>query len=63
MLLQGRWGGGHDTLLPPSCLCMPAFPPLDPQSTPGSALSHPGGSSRPLDLGMPPNTTQIHWTP
>uniref|UniRef100_A0A452SJA5 Sorbin and SH3 domain containing 3 n=1 Tax=Ursus americanus TaxID=9643 RepID=A0A452SJA5_URSAM len=32
-------------------------------STPGSALSHPGGSSRPLDLGIPPNTTQIHWTP
>uniref|UniRef100_A0A8C5P3F3 Sorbin and SH3 domain containing 3 n=1 Tax=Jaculus jaculus TaxID=51337 RepID=A0A8C5P3F3_JACJA len=33
-------------------------------STPGPALSHPRGSSRPLDLGTSsPNTTQIHWTP
>ncbi|XP_027453262.2 vinexin isoform X6 [Zalophus californianus] len=44
-----------------------SFPTQEPrtqtQSTPGSALSHPGGSSRPLDLGMPPNTAQIHWTP
>ncbi|XP_062055372.1 vinexin isoform X2 [Lepus europaeus] len=33
-------------------------------STPGPALSHPRGSSRPLDLGAPaPHTTQIHWTP
>ncbi|XP_036884578.1 vinexin isoform X3 [Sturnira hondurensis] len=32
--------------------------------TPGSSLSHPGGSSRPLDLGTSsPHTTQIHWTP
>ncbi|XP_039099682.1 vinexin isoform X1 [Hyaena hyaena] len=31
--------------------------------TPGPALSHPGGSSRSLDLGTSPNTTQIHWTP
>ncbi|XP_004402258.1 PREDICTED: vinexin [Odobenus rosmarus divergens] len=45
-----------------------SFPTQEPRTqtqvgTPGSALSHPGGSSRPLDLGMPPNTTQIHWTP
>uniref|UniRef100_F1RMA6 Sorbin and SH3 domain containing 3 n=1 Tax=Sus scrofa TaxID=9823 RepID=F1RMA6_PIG len=33
-------------------------------STPGSALSHPGVSSRPLDQGTSSlNTTQIHWTP
>uniref|UniRef100_A0A8C8YTN9 Vinexin n=1 Tax=Prolemur simus TaxID=1328070 RepID=A0A8C8YTN9_PROSS len=33
-------------------------------STAGPALSHPQGSSRPLDLGVSsPNTTQIHWTP
>ncbi|XP_047406450.1 vinexin isoform X2 [Sciurus carolinensis] len=33
-------------------------------STPGPALSHPRGSSRPLDLGVSsPNTMQIHWTP
>ncbi|XP_028377400.2 vinexin isoform X5 [Phyllostomus discolor] len=32
--------------------------------TPGSSLSHPGGSGRPLDLGTSsPHTTQIHWTP
>nr|XP_044622747.1 vinexin isoform X5 [Equus asinus] len=32
--------------------------------TPGPAPSHPGGSSRPLDLGTSsPSTTQIHWTP
>ncbi|KAM5308132.1 vinexin isoform 4-T4 [Glossophaga mutica] len=32
--------------------------------TPGSSLSHPGGSSHPLDLGTSsPHTTQIHWTP
>lgn len=57
--------GGHFTS-PPSCLHVPVFPPVDPQSlgTPGSALSHPGGPSRPLDLGTSsPNTTQIHWTP
>ncbi|KAM7140934.1 vinexin isoform 2-T2 [Molossus nigricans] len=33
-------------------------------STPGSSLSHPGDSSRPLNLGISShNTTQIHWTP
>ncbi|XP_040827194.1 vinexin [Ochotona curzoniae] len=32
--------------------------------TPGPAVSHLRGSSRPLDLGTPsPHTTQIHWTP
>ncbi|XP_032188029.1 vinexin isoform X2 [Mustela erminea] len=47
-----------------------SFPSQEPRaqnqglSTPGSALSHPGGSSHPLDVGgMPPNSTQIHWTP
>ncbi|XP_014652153.1 PREDICTED: vinexin isoform X2 [Ceratotherium simum simum] len=41
-----------------------ARPQTQSLSTPGSALSHPGGSSRPLDLGTSsPNTTQIHWTP
>ncbi|KAB0396379.1 hypothetical protein E2I00_016954, partial [Balaenoptera physalus] len=46
-----------------------SFPTQEPRpqtqslSTPGSALSHPGGSSRPLELGTSsPNTTQIHWT-
>ncbi|XP_055283680.1 vinexin [Moschus berezovskii] len=33
-------------------------------STPGSALSHPGSSSHPLDLGTSSSsTTEIHWTP
>ncbi|XP_062942759.1 vinexin isoform X1 [Cynocephalus volans] len=32
-------------------------------STPGPALSHPRGSSHPLDLGPSPNSSQIHWTP
>ncbi|XP_040098795.1 vinexin isoform X2 [Oryx dammah] len=47
-----------------------SFPPQEsrPQtqslSTPGSALSHPGGSSHPLDLGTSSSTTtEIHWTP
>ncbi|GAB5570237.1 vinexin isoform X2 [Prionailurus iriomotensis] len=46
-----------------------SFPTQEPRAqgqgfgTPGSALSHPGGSSRPVDLGTSPNTTQIHWTP
>lgn len=47
-----------------------SFPTQEPRpqtqslSTPGSAVSHPGGSSRSLDLGTSsPNTTQIHWTP
>ncbi|XP_019322515.2 vinexin isoform X1 [Panthera pardus] len=46
-----------------------SFPTQEPRvqgqglGTPGSALSHPGGSSRPVDLGTSPNTTQIHWTP
>ncbi|XP_055000850.1 vinexin isoform X2 [Sorex araneus] len=50
-----------------------SFPPHDlrsqtqvPQSlsTPASAVTQPGGSTRPLDLGTsPPSTTQIHWTP
>ena len=64
MVLQGTWEGPWHSA--PSCSCVPAFPPMDPQGlgAPGSALSHPGGSSHPLDLGgMPPNTTQIHWTP
>ncbi|TKC36069.1 hypothetical protein EI555_020861, partial [Monodon monoceros] len=46
-----------------------SFPTQEPRpqtqslSTLGSALSHPGGSSRPLELGTSsPNTTQIHWT-
>nr|XP_030688474.1 vinexin isoform X1 [Globicephala melas] len=46
-----------------------SFPTQEPRpqtqslSTLGSALSHPGGSSRTLELGTsPPNTTQIHWT-
>ncbi|XP_024603544.1 vinexin isoform X2 [Neophocaena asiaeorientalis asiaeorientalis] len=46
-----------------------SFPTQEPRpqtqslSTIGSALSHPGGSSRPLELGTSsPNTTQIHWT-
>ncbi|XP_041623130.1 vinexin isoform X10 [Vulpes lagopus] len=46
-----------------------SFPTQEPRaqtqglSTPGSTLSHPGDSSRPLDLGTPTTTTQIHWTP
>uniref|UniRef100_A0A8D1P535 Vinexin n=1 Tax=Sus scrofa TaxID=9823 RepID=A0A8D1P535_PIG len=47
-----------------------SFPAQEPRpqtqslSTPGSALSHPGVSSRPLDQGTSSlNTTQIHWTP
>ncbi|XP_023108263.2 vinexin isoform X4 [Felis catus] len=46
-----------------------SFPTQEPRAqgqgfgTPGSALSHPGGSSHPVDLGTSPNTTQIHWTP
>lgn len=47
-----------------------SFPTQEPRlqtqslSTPGSAVSHPGGSSRSLDLGTSsPSTTQIHWTP
>uniref|UniRef100_A0A452DQB1 Sorbin and SH3 domain containing 3 n=1 Tax=Capra hircus TaxID=9925 RepID=A0A452DQB1_CAPHI len=47
-----------------------SFPPQEsrPQtqslSTPGSALSHPGGSSHPQDLGTSSSTTsEIHWTP
>uniref|UniRef100_A0A8C3WY12 Vinexin n=1 Tax=Catagonus wagneri TaxID=51154 RepID=A0A8C3WY12_9CETA len=47
-----------------------SFPAQEPRpqtqspGTPGSAPSHAGGSSRPLDLGTSsPNTTQIHWTP
>ncbi|EPQ06725.1 Vinexin [Myotis brandtii] len=33
-------------------------------STPGSSLSHPGGSSRAVDLGTSSHTTtQINWTP
>uniref|UniRef100_A0A8C9JB56 Vinexin n=1 Tax=Panthera tigris altaica TaxID=74533 RepID=A0A8C9JB56_PANTA len=46
-----------------------SFPTQEPRAqgqglgTPGSALSHPGGSSRPVDLGTSTNTTQIHWTP
>lgn len=33
-------------------------------STPGPALSHPRGTSRPVDLGTSsPSTTAIHWTP
>ncbi|XP_040346245.1 vinexin isoform X4 [Herpailurus yagouaroundi] len=46
-----------------------SFPTQEPRAqgqgfgTSGSALSHPGGSSRPVDLGTSPNTTQIHWTP
>nr|XP_019570074.1 PREDICTED: vinexin isoform X2 [Rhinolophus sinicus] len=47
-----------------------SFPTQEPRpqtqslGTPGSAVSHPGGSSRPLDLRTTsPNTTQIHWTP
>lgn len=50
---------------PPSCLpvCLPSCGPQS-LSTPGSALSHPGVSSRPLDQGTSSlNTTQIHWTP
>lgn len=32
--------------------------------TPGPALSHPRGTSRPIDLGTSsPSTTAIHWTP
>ncbi|XP_074211685.1 vinexin isoform X2 [Camelus bactrianus] len=39
-------------------------PPTQSLGTPRSAVSHPGGSSHPLDLGTSsPNTTQIHWTP
>ncbi|XP_029793310.1 vinexin isoform X3 [Suricata suricatta] len=46
-----------------------SFPTQEPRAqkqglgTPGSTLSHPGGSSCPLDLGASPNTTQIHWIP
>ncbi|XP_019487121.1 PREDICTED: vinexin isoform X2 [Hipposideros armiger] len=47
-----------------------SFPTQEPRpqtqspGTPGSAVSHPGGSSRSLDLGTSsPSTTQIHWTP
>ncbi|VFV34853.1 sorbin and sh3 domain containing isoform cra_d [Lynx pardinus] len=46
-----------------------SFPTQEPRAqgqgfgTSGSALSHPGGSSRPVDLGTSPNSTQIHWTP
>ncbi|XP_020755609.1 vinexin isoform X6 [Odocoileus virginianus] len=47
-----------------------SFPPQEPRpqtqslSTPGSALSHPGGSSHPQDLGTSSSTTtEIHWTP
>lgn len=47
-----------------------SFPAQEPRSqtqslsTPGSSLSHPGGSSRAVDLGTSShNTTQIHWTP
>ncbi|XP_052500874.1 vinexin isoform X9 [Budorcas taxicolor] len=47
-----------------------SFPPQEsrPQtqslSTSGSALSHPGGSSHPQDLGTSSSTTtEIHWTP
>ncbi|KAM8764590.1 vinexin isoform 3-T3 [Rhynchonycteris naso] len=47
-----------------------SFPTQEPRpqtqglGTPASSLSHPGGSSRPLDLGhTTPHTTQIHWTP
>ncbi|ELK19254.1 Vinexin [Pteropus alecto] len=47
-----------------------SYPTQEPRSqtqnlsTPGSALSHPGGTSRLLDMGTSsPNTTQIHWTP
>ncbi|KAI5943437.1 Vinexin [Manis javanica] len=47
-----------------------SFPTQEPRpqtqrlSSPGSALSHPEGSSHPLDLGTSsPNITQIHWTP
>ncbi|XP_060247377.1 vinexin isoform X7 [Meriones unguiculatus] len=33
-------------------------------STPGPSLSHPRGTSRPVDLGASsPSTTEIHWTP
>lgn len=33
-------------------------------STPGPALSHPRGTSRPVDVGASsPSTTEIHWTP
>lgn len=61
MLLWKQGGQPHF-----SCLGVPSFPSVDPQrlSSPGSALSHPEGSSHPLDLGTSsPNITQIHWTP
>ncbi|XP_013204752.1 vinexin isoform X3 [Microtus ochrogaster] len=33
-------------------------------STPGPTLTHPRGTSRPVDLGASsPSTTEIHWTP
>nr|KAF6402541.1 sorbin and SH3 domain containing 3 [Rousettus aegyptiacus] len=48
-----------------------SYPTQEPRSqtqnlgTPGSAPSHPGGTSRLLDMGTssPNTTTQIHWTP
>uniref|UniRef100_G1PAB2 Vinexin n=1 Tax=Myotis lucifugus TaxID=59463 RepID=G1PAB2_MYOLU len=47
-----------------------SFPAQEPKSqtqslsTPGSSLSHPGGSSRAVDLGTSSHTTtQINWTP
>nr|XP_036306238.1 vinexin isoform X1 [Pipistrellus kuhlii] len=47
-----------------------SFPAQEPRpqtqslSTPGSSLTHPGGSSRAVDLGTAShNTAQIHWTP
>lgn len=47
-----------------------SFPAQEPKaqaqnlSTPGSSLSHHGGSSRAVDLGTSShNTAQIHWTP